>query len=191
MAAHFTREQRSLAHRLRAKGGSLRDIAKQICCSSPSHLRVVLSGEQLREGREDPWTPRPGRLTLDEREEIALGLRMEISLSAIARGLGRSPSTVTREVANNGGRDDYRIWPSHPRARECATRPKPAKLEEPVLCAKVTEWLEEFWRVAELFDGPHSLPILSKLLAYVYLIDRLGRNLDHLRRGRSSALPSR
>ena len=150
MAAHFTREQRSLAHRLRAKGGSLRDIAKQICCSSPSHLRVVLSGEQLREGREDPWTPRPGRLTLDEREEIALGLRMEISLSAIARGLGRSPSTVTREVANNGGRDDYRIWPSHRRARECATRPKPAKLEEPVLCAKVTEWLEEFWSPKEI-----------------------------------------
>jgi IS30 family transposase len=150
MAAHFTKEQRSLAHRLRVKGGTLQDIAKQISCLSPSHVRVILSGEQLRDGREDPWVPRSGRLTLDEREEIALGLRMEMSMSAIARGLGRSPATVTREVANNGGRADYRIWRSHQRARECAKRPKPTKLEEPVLCAKVTEWLEEFWSPKEI-----------------------------------------
>ena len=150
MGAHLTKEQRALAHRLRAKGGTLREIAKQISCSGPSHLHVVLSGTQLRDGRDDYWAPRPGRLTLDEREAIALGLKTQMSMSAIAHGLGRSPSTVTREVANNGGRDDYRIWRAHQRARECAKRPKPAKLAEPVLCAKVTEWLEEFWSPKEI-----------------------------------------
>ena len=150
MAAHFTKEQRALAHRLRAKGGTLREIAKQISCSGPSHLHVVLSGKQLRDGSDDHWVPRPGRLTLDEREAIALGLKTGMSMSAIARGLGRSPSTVTREVANNGGRDDYRIWRAHQRARECAKRPKPAKLKEAVLCAKVTEWLQEFWSPKEI-----------------------------------------
>ena len=122
MAAHFTKEQGALAHRLRAKGGTLREIAKQISCSGPSHLHVVLSGKQLRDGSTDHWVPRLGRLTLDEREAIALGLKTGMSMSAIARGLGRSPSTVTREVANNGGRDGYRIWRAHQRARECAKR---------------------------------------------------------------------
>jgi IS30 family transposase len=56
-------------------------------------------------------------------------------MSSITRQIGRSPSTVTREVKSYDGRDDYRIWRSHQRARECS------KLDEPVLCAKVTTWL--------------------------------------------------
>jgi IS30 family transposase len=71
-------------------------------------------------------------------------------MSSIARQIDRSTSTVTREVKNNGGRDDYRIWRSHQRARECTKRPKDAKLDEPVLCTKVTEWLEEFWSPKEI-----------------------------------------
>ena len=35
MGAHFTKERRALAHRLRAKGGTLREVAKQISCSGP------------------------------------------------------------------------------------------------------------------------------------------------------------
>lgn len=37
-------------------------------------------------------------------------------MRSIARSLDRSPSTVTREVAANGGRECYRIWPAHQRA---------------------------------------------------------------------------
>ena len=46
----------------------------------------------------------PLRLSPREREEISRGLRAGESLRAIARRLGRSPSTVTREVAANGHR---------------------------------------------------------------------------------------
>jgi DNA-binding NarL/FixJ family response regulator len=44
------------------------------------------------------------RLSVTEREEISRGLAAGHSLRAIAAALGRSPSTVSREVAANGGR---------------------------------------------------------------------------------------
>ncbi|WP_153810465.1 IS30 family transposase, partial [Nocardia sp. SYP-A9097] len=54
-----------------------------------------------------PVSPRPGprrrpRLSSVEREEIAAGVAAEKSINAIARGLGRAPSTVMREIARNG-----------------------------------------------------------------------------------------
>ena len=48
------------------------------------------------------------RLSLEEREEISRGLAAGESLRAIAAGLGRVPSTISREVAGNGGRSRYR-----------------------------------------------------------------------------------
>jgi IS30 family transposase len=48
------------------------------------------------------------RLSLEEREEIALGITSGRSLTAIARGVGRPVSTVVRVVARNGGRGRYR-----------------------------------------------------------------------------------
>ena len=45
----------------------------------------------------------PLRLSLVEREEISRGLAGGESLRAIARQLGRAPSTVCREVAGHGG----------------------------------------------------------------------------------------
>ena len=149
MAAHFTGEQRALAHRLRERGDSLREIAKQIGSSSPGHVTVVLAG-QKREGRNDLWLPRDGRLTLDEREEIALGLKAGESMRSIARRLDRAPSTISREVSHNGGREDYRIWRAHERARQEARRPKRSTLCDPALCAKVTSWLEMLWSPQEI-----------------------------------------
>src|SRR6476620_2638471 len=49
-----------------------------------------------------------GHLRLEEREEISRGLAAGQSLRVIAAGLGRSPSTISREVAGNGGRHRYR-----------------------------------------------------------------------------------
>lgn len=148
LAAHLTNEQRQLAWRLRNKGWSLRAIAKEVGCSYPG-IRASLLGRP-RAARLDLWVPAKGRLSVHEREEILLGLHRGESMRSIARGLDRSASTVTREVAANGGRECYRIWPAHQRARFCTKRPKPAKLESPALCAKVTTWLEEFWSPKEI-----------------------------------------
>jgi IS30 family transposase len=45
---------------------------------------------------------------LAEREEISLGFRGGDSFTAIAARLGKATSTVSREVAGNGGRGDHR-----------------------------------------------------------------------------------
>ena len=107
MTAHLTVFQRDLARRLRAGGMSLRDIGEEVGCSH-SGIHVVLRGGQAREARAEAWTPRDGSLQAAEREEILLGLQRNESMSAIARALGRSPSTVTREVKSDGGPDRCR-----------------------------------------------------------------------------------
>ncbi|MET9112347.1 helix-turn-helix domain-containing protein, partial [Streptomyces zhihengii] len=45
-----------------------------------------------------------GRLTPRDREDIEAGLAAGLACAAIARRLGRPTSTVSREVARNGGR---------------------------------------------------------------------------------------
>lgn len=67
-------------------------------------------------------------LTLSEREEISRGIVAQLSMRAIARQLGRSPSTVCREINRNGGYDSYRAIPSDENAWEKALRPKHCKL---------------------------------------------------------------
>ena len=161
MTAHLTVFQRGLAYRLRAKGMSLRDIAKEVGCSH-SGIDVMLAGKQSRVVKAESWTPRQGHLTADEREEILLGLHRGESMSAIARQLGRQPSTVTREVKANGGQNAYRVWPAHLRARAATLRPKPSKLDYGPLCDKVTQWLKQLWSPEEIsarlmMDYPHDL----------------------------------
>jgi IS30 family transposase len=67
-------------------------------------------------------------LTLSEREEISRGLVADLSMRTIAKALGRSASTISREVARNGGRRFYRATRADERAWDQALRPKPCKL---------------------------------------------------------------
>ncbi len=71
-------------------------------------------------------------------------------MSQIARSLGRFPSTVTREIKANGGRDSYRIWPAHLIAQNSTKRPKASKLAYTALRSQVTSWLEELWSSEEI-----------------------------------------
>ena len=47
-------------------------------------------------------------LTREERERISRGLAAGETVRAIAQSVGRAPSTVSREITRNGGRDAYR-----------------------------------------------------------------------------------
>ena len=47
------------------------------------------------------------QITESERHAIALGLQQKQSLRAIARALGRSPSTISREILRNAGGKGY------------------------------------------------------------------------------------
>jgi len=79
--------------------------------------------------------PRRGRglqgrsLSFGEREEIALGRAGGESVRLISMRLGRSASTISRELARNSdARGAYRATTAHPLAYERASRPKPARL---------------------------------------------------------------
>jgi transposase, IS30 family len=117
----------------------------------PRHLVVVGPAERSR------------ALSEAEREEIALGLAAGRSLRAIARQLGRAPSTISREVARNrlsrgqaardhaaaGGQGPvigYRASVAQFRAEARRRRPKPRKLSvRPDLAAVVEDGLGQRW----------------------------------------------
>jgi transposase, IS30 family len=149
MRPHLTVEQRQLALRLKAKGLSLREIGPQVGCSHQG-VALIVRYASRRPVRRDGWVPGPGRLTLADREEITIGLHGGESFTAIAARLGKAVSTVSREVAANGGRDGYRAWRAHQRAREQARRPKAPKLARPELAVQVMAWLEQWWSPVQI-----------------------------------------
>lgn len=67
-------------------------------------------------------------LSLPEREEISRGLAAGRSMRSLAHALGRAPSTISREIARNGGPGRYRATSADKRAWKLAMRPKPCKL---------------------------------------------------------------
>ena len=67
-------------------------------------------------------------LRFEEREEISRGIAVGRSIRQITPGLGRAPSTVSREIRRNGGSQVYRANRADRRARERALRPKPCRL---------------------------------------------------------------
>src|SRR5271169_1552789 len=67
-------------------------------------------------------------LTLVEREVISRGITAHQSARSMAKLLGRSPSTVSREMSRNGGYDRYRAALADENAWARARRPKCCKL---------------------------------------------------------------
>ena len=146
---HLSTEQKRTAFRLRSEGWHLIDIAKEVGCTAPMVGLMVRDGKHLE---ADPfgWEPRPGCLSIDDREQILLRLSRQESLSCIASALKRSPSTISREVSANGGRTRYSAWQAHHRAREQARRPKPCKLDAGRLRDEVAQRLQELWSPDEI-----------------------------------------
>jgi hypothetical protein len=113
-----------------AERGSSEDAA--VACG----VSMPLGPRWFREGGGMPLInlePPSGRyLSFAEREEIALLRAQERGVRDIARRLGRSPSTISRELRRNaatrGGRLDYRASVAQWHADRQARRPKPCKL---------------------------------------------------------------
>jgi transposase, IS30 family len=133
--------------RLAAKGHGLREIGRQLHCSRHAVSNVLV--RELRPLSASEWNPSPARLSMDEREEIRAGLERGESFTRIARSIDRAVSTVSREVAANGGRGGYRAWQAHRDAGQRARRPKMPKLLGR-LAEVVTGWLEEWWSPEEI-----------------------------------------
>jgi IS30 family transposase len=85
-------------------------------------------------------------LSFEDREEISRGLAAGHSLRQIAEGLGRAPSTISREVKANGGRSRYRAARADRASDQRRRRPKVCKLAAtPRLQAMVADKLEQRW----------------------------------------------
>ncbi|MBX7555540.1 IS30 family transposase [Streptomyces sp. tea 10] len=85
-------------------------------------------------------------MSLAEREEISRGIAAGESARIVAARLGRSASSVSREITRNGGRDQYRATTADRRAWQLAQRPKPCKLDtNSALQEMVQEKLLEDW----------------------------------------------
>jgi transposase, IS30 family len=97
---------------------------------------VAAGGVRPRRGRD-----LKGRcLSFAEREEIALGRAGGESMTSIGARLGRSPSTISRELSRNA--DDqgrYRATSGHALAWDRACRPKPAKLVDNLVLRGLVE----------------------------------------------------
>jgi IS30 family transposase len=146
----LTAEERKRIIGLVADGMRTVDVAREVARSASLVRRLVQEAGGVT--RRMPWDPSPARLSAAEREDIRAGLEGHDAFRVIAARLGRSPSTVSREVNANGGRDAYQGWRAHRRAYVLARRPKVAKLAGcPRLRAQVETWLgEEQWSPVQI-----------------------------------------
>ncbi len=195
----ITPEVRREIIRLSAQGATHREIVRAVSRS----LGAV--GNVLRPMggviRPDAWQPSEGRLSLDDRVEIRLGLERGQSYEAIGQGIGRNRSTVWREVGANGGRHGYRPMDAHRGAAERARRPKATKLaRRPQLCQRVVADLELLWSPeqisrrlrAEFPDDPEMWVSHETIYKTIYVQGRgeLRRELAAcLRTGRAARRP--
>ena len=87
------------------------------------------------------------QLSESERHAIALGLQQKQSLSAIARALGRSKSTISRECARNTGAKAYTSKFAQQRSdrRRCFARPQPKLHRDGPLFKIVGDYLRQHW----------------------------------------------
>ncbi len=122
---YYSAEQRSMMWDYYKRGETLHTIAKLF-----DRHHSAVAGVLARTGGIRPVQPKRNEinLSLEEREEISRGLATNISIRAIARELGRAPSTISREVSRNGGRRRYRASRADADAWERAKRPKDCKL---------------------------------------------------------------
>jgi transposase len=125
------REERQRFWRAIARGVSSEEAAAAAGVSTAVGVRWFREG-----GGMPSLNPRPTSsryLSFNEREEIALLRARDAGVREIARRLGRSPSTISRELRRNAatrsGRPEYRATTAQWHADRRARRPKPAIIQ--------------------------------------------------------------
>lgn len=190
----FSSEQEDELWELWGKGEPSRLIARSLRSNASAVNRHL-----AKHGGVRPVPRRRGRqhLTLEQREEVTRGIAAGLSSRAIAALIGRAPSTVSREIARNGGRDSYRATVADAAAWERARRPKMSRLaSHPELLQVVRERLESDWSPEQIahwlrreHPQDHRLRISHETIyRSIYVASRreLGReSAKRLRSGRS------
>ena len=141
------------------------------------------------------------QLTIGEREEISRGVALDEGVRAIARRLGRSPATISRELRRHGGRDAYRASVADAEAWARARRPKPCRLAmHPRLRRLVEAKLHADWSPQQIaawlratYPEDRTMHVSHETIyqaLYVQARGALKRGLvAHLRRGQRARRP--
>ncbi|GAA2729075.1 helix-turn-helix domain-containing protein [Actinocorallia aurantiaca] len=117
-----------------------------------------------------------GRLTQQERQQIASGLADGLAYAEIARRLDRPTSTVTREVTRNGGPTGYRADLAHRATERRTHRRRPASSREsesaPQPHGRDAEAVREYEETFTTVMMASGLPkMMSRVLASLYTTD--------------------
>ncbi|SAL80868.1 IS30 family transposase [Caballeronia telluris] len=176
------------------KGDTIHQIAK-LFDRGHSSIQRILSETGGIQPLQRHRAPRA--LTLAEREEIPRSLLSGLSIRSIAARLGRAPSTISRELQRNGGRQGYRASQADAIAWERARRPKVCKLVRNqalsrVVAAKlklqwspkqIAGWLRHVYAVNKDYLVSHETIYRS---LYIQARGALKKELlEHLRRSRT------
>ena len=135
-------------------------------------------------------------LSLAEREEISRAAVIGHSIRSIAARLGRSASTISREIERNGGRIGYRANAADQAAWDRAHRPKQCKLvENRPLARVVSDKIRARWSPEQIagwlrqtYPGDESWQVSHETIYRSLFIQARGalkkELLEHLRRTR-------
>ena len=191
---YYTETQKALMWERWRKGDTLHQIA-QLFDRYHSSIQGILA----RTGGIQPAPRHRSKLalTLAEREEISRAVVAGQSIRSIAARLGRAPSTISREVRRNGGRQYYRASQADELAWDRARRPKTCKLVRNRILAQVVAsklrlqwspeqiagWLKHVYAVNKDYQVSHETIYRS---LYIQARGALKRELlEHLRRSRA------
>ncbi len=191
---HYTERQKALMWERWRKGDSLQVIAQLFDRNHSSIQRILAES-----GGIQPMQRCRSRLalTLAEREEISRQMAAGQSIRSVAAGLGRAPSTISREIKRNGGQEGYRANLADQHAWDRARRSKPCKLTENRMLAnmvagklqlqwspeQVAGWLKQLFTGYEEYQVSHETIYRS---LYIQARGALKKELlEHLRRTRA------
>ena len=176
------------------QGDSLHAIARLLGASHTSVRRHLLATGGIRPARRHRSTL---ALSLSEREEISRGIVAGHSIRCIARTVGRAPSTISRELHRNGGRQRYRACQADQAAWHRALRPKRCKLvTNPALARIVAAKLRSLWSPEQIagwlkctYPDDESFQVSHETIYRSLFVQARGalkkELLQHLRRSRT------
>ena len=190
---YYSESQKALMWERWKQGWTLHEIGKLFDRAHSSIHRILSETGGIRPAQRSRSST---ALTLIEREEISRALVTGESIRSIAARLGRAPSTISREVQRNGGRDFYRASQADEATWARARRPKHCKLSENRELARiVAAKLRVFWSPEQIsgwlkhtYPSEESLHVSHETIYRSLFIQARGalkkELLAHLRRTR-------
>lgn len=190
---YYTESQKAIMWERWRKGESLQRIAELFDRNHSSIQRIL-----AETGGIEPAQRRRSRLalTLAEREEISRSVATGQSVRSVATRLGRAPSTISREIMRNGGRECYRASQADQAAWDRGHRPKTCRLAENRTLAhivadklqllwspeQIAGWLKRAYPYDEAFQVSHEAIYRSLFIQARGALKK--ELLQHLRRTR-------